>query len=158
MAESLRKRLAMPSNPILLTKEKNQTRLPSYHSDPQCNASMNLKNIWKKPFSSQCKYLETVRGITRRKWPYILSKSVWISSVARKHPFFLEPGHYLKFWRQALENVQISFHAKISNAQENILFSKNWALSHILNAGPGKCLNLICWMKISNVQENILFL
>ena len=25
--------------------EKSQTRLPSYHSDPQCNASKKLKNI-----------------------------------------------------------------------------------------------------------------
>ena len=110
-----------------------------------------------------------------------------ISNVQENIPF-VECGHYLKFWRclnlisrrkyQMCKKVSLFLNVgiisnfggvplkvfeshlqvKISNVQENILFSKNWALSHILNADPWKCLNLICWMKVSNVQEIILFL
>ena len=67
--------------------------------------------------------------------------------------FFLEPGHYLKFWRQALENVWISSRRKYQMCKKISLFLecghyfKFWrhALESVWISSPGE--NIKCARK-----------
>ena len=192
MAESLRKRLAMPSNPIISTRKNIKPDCHLFivtHKAMQArNWKISKRNLFHPNANTLRLFAELHEGSALIFCPkvfgsHLLQENIlfsWTWSLSqilkagpwkclnlipcknikcvRKYPFFLNVGIISNFKGVPLKVFESHLQVKISNVQENILFSKNWALSHISNAGPWKCLNLICWMKVSNVQEIILFL